>query len=91
MAAYAFVLNSATAGLKPEDIYLDISTEIPLATDSNALVNRVADKLQGGALSSELRTETVAAIERIPASVAPGRVAEAIYSIVTSPEYAGLR
>jgi uncharacterized protein (DUF1800 family) len=91
MAAYAFVLNSATAGLKPEDIYLDISTEIPHATDSNALINRVADKLQGGALSSELRAEAVAAIERIPASVAPGRVAEAIYSIVTSPEYASLR
>jgi hypothetical protein len=91
LAIYCFVNHSATAGLKPEDIVLDYSGELPLAGDAAALLNRIADKLTGGALSTELRAEALAAIERVPASAAAARVGEAIHAIVTSPEYATLR
>ncbi len=91
LAIYCYVNNSTATNLKPEDIFLDYSAELPVAADSNALLNRVADKLTGGALSSELRTEALAAIERVPANLPAGRIAEAIYAITTSPEYATLR
>ncbi len=91
LAIYTFVLTSAATNLQPGDIAIDITSEISLANDPTALVNQVANKLQGGALSSELRTETLAAVERIPASAAAVRVSEAIHTIVTSPEYATLR
>jgi Protein of unknown function (DUF1800) len=91
LAIYCFVNHSATGGLKPEDIVLDYSGELPLAADAAALLNRIADKLTGGALSSELRAEALAAIERVPASAAAARVGEVIHAIVTSPEYATLR
>lgn len=91
IAIYSYVNNSTATNLKPDDIYLDFATELPLTGDSAALLNQIASKLTGGLLSNELRAETLAAIERIPSSVAAGRVAEAIYLIATSPEYATLR
>lgn len=91
LAIYCYVNNSTSTNLKPDDIFLDYSAELPVAGDASALLNRVADKLTGGALSSELRAEVLAAIERVPASVPAGRIAEAIYAIATSAEYATLR
>jgi hypothetical protein len=91
LAVYSFIATSAATNLQPDDIVIDISGELPLANDPTALVNQVANKLQGGALSSELRAETLAAVERIPANAAAVRVSEAIHAIVTSPEYATLR
>lgn len=91
LAVYSFIATSAATNLQPDDIAIDISGELPLANDPTALVNQVANKLQGGALSSELRAETLAAVERIPANAAAVRVSEAIHAIVTSPEYATLR
>ena len=58
-----------------------------LAGNAAQLVDRVADKLLGGAISAALRGEAIAMAERSPASASVGRVAEVIHTIVTSPEY----
>lgn len=73
---------------QPDLIVIDVSAETALAGDPPALVARIADKLLGGRISDPLRTEARAAIERVPANLAGLRVAEALYLIATSPEYA---
>ena len=52
------------------------------------LVDRVADTLLAGQISDTLRTETIGMVELIPADQTVARAAEAIYLIVTSPEFA---
>ena len=66
---------------------MDFSQEVALAGDSEALVNRIADKLLGGTISPALKAEAKAAVERVPAPSAGQRVSEAMYLIATSPEY----
>jgi uncharacterized protein (DUF1800 family) len=84
----AFGWNSTVANLPATAIVMDYSAEVPLAGDSEALVNRIADKMLGGQISAPLKAEAKAAIERVPATNAGQRVAEALYLIATSPEYA---
>ncbi len=88
LAFATFAANSRSTNLKPEDIYIDISAEEPLAADAARLVDQVADKLAGGGISQNLRAEVIAMVERLPANAPAARVAEAIHDIVTSPEYA---
>jgi len=66
---------------------LDTTQELNLAGDSEALANRIADKLVGAPLSATLKTEAKAAVERVPATNPGQRVAEAMYLVVTSPEF----
>ena len=87
-AVYSFVYTSAATNLAPGDIYLDIAALQNSAGDAATLVTRVAERLLGGGISSALRAEVVAAVERIPAASSAARVGEAIYAIVTSPEFA---
>jgi uncharacterized protein (DUF1800 family) len=89
LRAYAF-RNSRTAGLTPEDIVIDIDAEVAVANDANALATLVTDKLLAGQVSTTLRTEIVNLVGRYGTSAAdaPNRAAQAIYSVVTSPEYA---
>ena len=87
LRAYAF-RNSRTAGLTPEDIVIDIEAEVAVAADANALANLVADKLLAGQISTTLRAEMVNLVGRYAATDGPNRAAQAIYSVVTSPEYA---
>jgi hypothetical protein len=56
--------------------------------DANALVNRVAERLLGSAanMSPALRLNTVAQVNLSPAT-SQTRVTDAIYFIVTSPDY----
>jgi len=82
-----FFWNSTVPGLPANAIVMDISQEVALAGDSEALVNRIAEKLLGGTISPTLKTEAKAAIERVPATNAGQRVSEAMYLIATSPEY----
>lgn len=84
----AFDLNSENPNLNPDDVFIDISEEMGLATDTDALVDRVAEKLLAGSMSATLRQETSGMINRIPVSDPKSRVAEAIYFIVSSPEFA---
>lgn len=87
LRTYAF-RNSRTAGLTDAEIVIDIEAEVAVATDPNALVNLVADKLLAGQLSTTLRAEMVNLVGRYAATDGPNRAAQAIYSVVTSPEYA---
>jgi uncharacterized protein (DUF1800 family) len=76
-----------SAALNPDDMFIDTTAELAVATDSEALVNRVAERLLGGAavMSPVLKTQVKAQVER---STNPAtRVTDAIYLIVTSPEY----
>jgi uncharacterized protein (DUF1800 family) len=81
-------LTSEADDLDADDIYIVIDEEMALANDTEALVNRVADKLLAGEISQVLLDETRAVVARIPADAAALRVGEAIYFIVSSPEYA---
>ena len=67
---------------------MDYSAEVAIAADSEALANALIDKLFGAPVSATLKAEAKAAIERIPASSPGLRVSEALYLLVTSPEYA---
>jgi uncharacterized protein (DUF1800 family) len=71
-----------------DQITISTSTEVALAGDSEALVNRIADRLLAGQISATLKAEAKAQVERIAATVPNQRVAEALYLITTSPEYA---
>lgn len=84
------------ANLNADDMYITTTDELAIAGDSEALINRVAEKLLGGAgqMSAALKTEAKAQIERttVPATnqttALATRTADAIYFVVTSPEYA---
>jgi uncharacterized protein (DUF1800 family) len=85
----AFFSNQENADqLRPEDIYIDFSEEMAIADDADALVQRVADKLLGGVISDGLRTEVTDIVTSIPETDTVLRVAETIYLVVTSPEFA---
>ncbi|MBV6417137.1 MAG: hypothetical protein CMLOHMNK_01775 [Steroidobacteraceae bacterium] len=75
-------------GLQPDLVMIDISAEAALANDPAALVARIADKLLGGRISETLQAQARAAVERAPATLGGLKVAEALYLVVTSPEYA---
>ena len=82
-----FFWNKSTPGLPANAIVLDTTPELALAGDPAALVNRVAAKLLGGPASATLQAEARAAVERTPAGNPGQRVAEAMFLVVTSPEY----
>ncbi len=73
--------------LNVDDMYIDTSEEIGVAADSTLLVNRVAERLLGGAtnISPELATLVRAQVDR--STSANTRVADAVYFIAISPEY----
>lgn len=79
---------SVRPGLAPDLVKIDVSAEAALAGDPAALVTRIADKLLGGRISDTLRTQAQQAVERAPATLGGLKVAEALYLVVTSPEYA---
>jgi uncharacterized protein (DUF1800 family) len=83
-----FGLNHTNEGLNEDDIYITFAAEMDLANDIDALIDRVAGRLLGGEISATLRTELAGMLERIPVSSPELRAAEAIYLVVTSPEYA---
>ncbi len=83
-----FALNSVAENLDDDDIYINFEEEIGLADDIDALIDRVDDKLLAGTMSDVLRTEIRGMLERVPPEDAAIRAAEAIYLVVTSPEFA---
>jgi len=82
--------------LNADDMFINTTDELAIAADSEALVNRVAEKLLGGStqMSAALKSETKAQIERTavpttnPTTALATRAADAIYLIITSPEFA---
>lgn len=85
-----FEFNSENTGrLEEDDIYILIDEEVALANNPTALVDRIAEKLLGGDISDTLRSETIAMIERFTDPGSEILIAvDAIYFIVTSPEFA---
>ena len=72
-----------------DDVLIDVSAEMAIADDPDALIDLVAGKLLAGQISQVLRDEIsgMLAIIADPDDDAL-RVAETIYLVVTSPEYA---
>jgi uncharacterized protein (DUF1800 family) len=89
--AFGTFAANANASPAPDDIVLDTRDEAALAGNAAQLVDRVADELAGGAISATLRSEAIAMVERLPVNAAAARVAEAIHTIITAPEYVVLR
>ena len=93
----AFTRTQAQAAtLNADDMYITTTDELAVANDSEALVNRVAERLLGGAgqMSAALKAETKAQIERTtvpttnPNTALATRTGDAIYLVVTSPDFA---
>jgi uncharacterized protein (DUF1800 family) len=72
-------------------VVIDIRSEVALAGNPAALADQVADKLLGGQMTVRLRAEVIAAINRIPATRPADRVREALWLVVSSPEFVTLR
>jgi uncharacterized protein (DUF1800 family) len=87
----AFVLTSENANRREDDIFIDISEELAVADDTDALIDLVADKLLAGNISPTLRTEIAGMVDRIDPNDAALRAAETIYFVATSPEFAHQR
>ena len=92
---YFFLLtfdwNSEKANPGEDEVLIDIADEIAIADDTDALIDLVADKLLAGDISPTLRAEMVNMIDQVRVAL-PGNnaalAAEAIYFVVTSPEFA---
>ncbi len=88
-------VQAAAANFNADLMFVNTAEELALVADSEALVNRVAEKLLGGAaqMSATLKSETKAQVDRTvipatnPATAQNTRVADAVYFILTSPEY----
>ncbi len=83
--------NSSKTGLGADIIVINIAQEVALAADPDALVARLADKLLGARISTSLAAEARAAALRSPVTKPGQRVADAMYLIVTSPQFAAQR
>ena len=86
-----FNWNSAAQNPGENDVLIDITQELDVAADNEAVIDLVADKLLGGNISAGLRTEIAGMLDRIR-EVFPNNnaavAAEVIYFIVASPEFA---
>lgn len=87
-----FSANSESA-LDPmfdeNDVFIDIADELLVADDGDALIDLIADKLLAGSISPTLRTEINGMLALISGpDAAAARVAEALYLVTSSPEYA---
>jgi hypothetical protein len=83
-----FALNHTATDLEDDDIYIDLSEEMSIASDADALIDTVADKLLAGQMSDTLREEISGIMALIPETDTALRAAEAVYLVVSSPEYA---
>ena len=83
-----FGLNHTNPDLEDDQIYINLQEEMDAAADIDALIDTVAGKLLGGDISDTLRTELAGMLARLPETEPVLRAAEAVYLVVTSPEYA---
>ena len=83
-----FSWNSENPNLAPDNVFIDISEEIAIADDTDALIDMVAAKLLAGDISATLRTEIAGMVDRFDIADAAVRTAEAIFLVVSSPEFA---
>ena len=83
-----FGLNQTNPDLQEDDITIDFSEEMAVAANADALVDMIADKLLAGEISDPLRQEIMSIMALIPDTETALRAAEAIYLVVSSPEFA---
>ena len=83
-----FALNHTNNALEDDDVFINFEEEMAIAADPDALIDMVAGKLLAGQISDTLRQEIAGMLARVPETDAAIRAAEAIYFVVTSPEYA---
>ena len=83
-----FAWNSENQNLAPDNVFIDINEEIAIADDTDALIDMVAAKLLAGEISATLRTEIAGMVNRIDVADTAYRAAEAIFLVVSSPEFA---
>ena len=83
-----FGLNHTNPDLEEDQIYINLQEEMDIASDIDALIDTVAGKLLGGEISDTLRAELAGMLARLPETEPVLRAAEAVYLVVTSPEYA---
>ncbi len=88
MFGQVFALNSLNENLGDDDVYINFESELALATNIDELIDSVAGKLLGGQISVTLRNEIAGMLALVPETDAAIRVAETLYFIVTSPEFA---
>ena len=86
-----FLRNSSKTSVGQNVVVIDIGDEMALAGDPAALVGHITDKLLGGRISDELAAEAVAAVNRVVTTRPADRVAEVLFLVTTSPEFATLR
>ncbi|MDX2413048.1 MAG: DUF1800 domain-containing protein [Woeseiaceae bacterium] len=84
----AFAANSLNSDLEADDVYINFEEDMAVAGDVDLLIDTVAGKLLGGEISDTLRNEIAGMLAIIPPTDPALRVAETIYFITTSPEYA---
>ena len=89
--------TSTATNLGVDIMFISTADEMAIANDSEALINRVAERLLGSAalMSPTLKAQAKAQIERttVPTTTTTTtalttRTADAIYFVVTSPEFA---
>jgi len=88
MFLQTFVRNSENRELREDDVYVDFGEEMPIAANAQILVDTVARKLLAGEISDTLRVEIIGMLGLIPEANSSLRIAETVYLIVTSPEFA---
>jgi uncharacterized protein (DUF1800 family) len=90
--AFCFAPAPVTGAVCParraDTVVLDTSAEMALANDSAALVDKIADRLLAGQISPTLRAQARAQVDAVSTTLPSLRVAEALYLIATSPEFA---
>ena len=87
----AFGRNSYSGGAGPDTIVIDVSAETPLAANPVAVVSAVGNKLLASQMSAPLRQQAEALVARAGTFNPAQRVAEAIWLVATSPEFATQR
>ena len=86
--AQAFQNNSRSNVTDPDTVVIDIDDDLQYAPTPAALVASVANRLLAGQVSDALRTQVERQVALVSTSNAPRRVAEAVWLVTTSPEYA---
>ena len=87
LSSQVFARNSTRKN--PADaIVINLSEEVALASNPDAIVASLSTKLLGGRISPMLASEARAAVLRWPVTSRGNRVAEPMFLIVTSPESA---
>ncbi len=86
--AQVFARNSTKTGLAVDAIVINLSEEVALAGNPDAIVASLSTKLLGGRISPLLAAEARAAVLRWPVANRGNRVAEPMFLIVSSPEFA---